>query len=123
MGSVGARHRTHPGRTVGRWPAIVGVCVALCAVGPTPAIAADGVIDGTPLNVYANDAGRLQAAFDGAASGEFYNGTFAPAEGGLTAAVQLPTGGNFTVYGRGTGLPFTPASAPILSGDGSPGNP
>jgi hypothetical protein len=95
----------------------------MALAAPAPAQAADGVIDGSPLNVYANDVGRLQAGFDGAASGEFYNGTFAPAEGGLTAAVQLPSGGAFTVYGRGTGQPFSPASAPILTGDGSPGNP
>jgi hypothetical protein len=86
-------------------------------------MAADGVIDGTPLNVYANDVGRLQAAFDGAASGEFYTGALAPSDAGLSAAVQLPTGGPFTVYGRAGGLPFTAASAPTLSGDGSAGNP
>jgi hypothetical protein len=120
---VGARHRTHPGRRAGRWPGVVGVCLGLCAIGAPPALAVDGVIDGTPLNVYANDVGRLQAAFDGAASGEFYNGTLAPADAGLSAAVQSPTGGPFTVYGRNGGFAFTPASPPTLSGDGSPGNP
>jgi hypothetical protein len=118
---VGAA-RTHPGRHVGRWPAVVAACLALTALGAAPAYAADGVIDGTPLNVYANDVGRLQAAFDGAASGEFYTGALAPTDGGLTAAVQLPTGVQFTVWGRG-GTPFTATSAPALTGDGSPGNP
>jgi hypothetical protein len=99
----------------------LGTCMAL-AVAASPARAVDGVIDGTPLNVYANDVGRLQAAFDGAPSGEFYTGVLAPADGGLTAAVQLPTGGQFTIYGRG-GTPFTAVSAPTLSGDGSPGSP
>jgi hypothetical protein len=99
----------------------LGTCLAL-AVAASPARAVDGAIDGTPLNVYANDVGRLQAAFDGAASGEFYTGALAPADGGLTAAVQLPSGGQFTIYGRG-GTPFTAVSAPTLSGDGSPGNP
>jgi hypothetical protein len=123
VGLVGARHRTHPGSIAGRWAAVLGACLTLGAIAAPPALAVDGAIDGAPLNVYANDVGRLQAAFDGAASGEFYTGALAPADGGLTAAVQLPTGGNFTVYGRGTGLSFTPASAPALSGDGSPGNP
>jgi hypothetical protein len=107
----------------GRWPAIVGVCLGLSAMGAAPALAVDGAIDGTPLNVYANDVGRLQAAFDGAASGEFYNGTFAPADAGLSAAVQTVGGNAFTVYGRAGGLPFTATSPPTLSGDGSPGNP
>ena len=102
---------------------MVGVCLALSAVGAPPALAADGVIDGAPLNVYANDVGRLQAAFDGAQSGEFYTGALAPSDAGLTAAVQSPTSGLFTVYGRAGGLPFTAASPPALSGDGSAGNP
>jgi hypothetical protein len=121
--AVGARRRTHPGRIAGRLPAVVGVCLVLSAVGASPGLAADGVIDGAPLNVYANDVGRLQAAFDGAASGEFYTGALAPSDAGLSAAVQLPTGGPFTVYGRAGGLPFTATSAPVLSGDGSPGSP
>jgi hypothetical protein len=103
---------------------VVGACLALSAVVAAPAHAATtGTIPGSPLTIYANDAGRLQAAFNGAASAEFYNGTLAPAEAGLSAAVQLPTGGNFTVYGRATGVPFAPGSPPTLSGDGSPGNP
>jgi hypothetical protein len=121
--AVGARRRTHPGRIAGRLPAVVGVCLVLSAVGASPGLAADGVIDGAPLNVYANDVGRLQAAFDGAASGEFYTGALAPSDAGLSAAVQLPTGGPFTVYGRAGGLPFTATSAPVLSGDGSSGSP
>ena len=111
----------HPWRRLGPRRAIVAACVALAA--PASAQAADGVIDGSPLNVYANDVGRLQAAFDGAASGEFYTGALAPSDAGLSAAVQLPTGGPFTVYGRAGGLPFTAASPPTLAGDGSPGNP
>ena len=80
----------HPWRRLGPRRAIVAACVALAT--PASAQAADGVIDGSPLNVYANDVGRLQAAFDGAASGEFYTGALAPSDAGLSAAVQLPTG-------------------------------
>ena len=121
--AVGARHRTQPGSTAGRWSAVVGACLALSAIAAPPALAADGVIDGAPLNVYANDVGRLQAAFDGAASGEFYTGALAPSDAGLSAAVQTVGGNAFTVYGRSGGLQFTAVSAPAFSGDGSAGNP
>ena len=102
---------------------MVGACLALSALTAAPARAVDGAIDGTPLNVYANDVGRLQAAFDGAASGEFYTGALAPSDAGLSAAVQTVGGNAYTVYGRSGGLQFTAVSAPTLSGDGSAGNP
>jgi hypothetical protein len=102
--------------------AALGGCSALFAVAAAPALAADGMIDGSPLNVWLNDNGRTQAAFDGATAGEFYTGALAPADGGLTAAVQLPSGGLFTIYGRG-GTPFTAVSAPTPSGSGTPGDP
>ena len=60
----------------------------LSAMAAPPALAVDGVIDGSPLNVYANDVGRLQAAFDGVASGEFYTGALMPNDGGISVAVQ-----------------------------------
>ena len=104
--------RTHLRWRAGRWPAVLGRALAVGALAAARARAADGVIDGSPLNVYANDVGRLQAAFDGAASGEFYTGALAPSDGGLTAAVASPASGVFTVYGRGGGLPFTAVSAP-----------
>ena len=75
------------------------------------------------MNVYANDVGRLQAAFDGAQSGEFYTGALMPNDGGLSAAVQPVGANNFTVFGRAGGLQFTPVMAPVRSGDGSAGNP
>jgi hypothetical protein len=115
--------RMHPRRRAGRWLAALGACVMLGALTATPAGAADGMIDGAPLNVYANDVGRLQAAFDGAQSGEFYTGALMPNDGGLSAAVQPVGANNFTVYGRAGGLQFTPVMAPVRSGDGSAGNP
>jgi hypothetical protein len=98
-------------------------CLSLIAIGAPPALAVDGLIDGVPLNVYANDVGRLQAAFDGAQSGEFYTGALAPSDAGLSAAVQTVGGNAFTVYGRSGGLPFTATSPPSLSGAGTPGDP
>jgi hypothetical protein len=103
--------------------AALGACSALMAFAAAPALAADGMIDGTPLNVWANDVGRLQAAFDGAQSGEFYTGALMPNDGGLSAAVQPIGANNFTVFGRAGGLQFIAVMAPIRTGDGTPGNP
>jgi hypothetical protein len=116
--------RTHPRRRRDRWAGAAVACVALLAfVNASAAQAADGVIDGTPMNVYANDVGRLQAGFDGVQSGEFYTGALMPNDGGLTAAIQPAAGaGGFVVFGRG-GTPFTAVAPPRLSGDGSPSNP
>ncbi len=82
--------------------------------------AADAVIDGSPLNIFANDQGQLQVTFDGSATGEF-----SPvASAGVNAAVA-GTGVNaspFTVFGF-LGSPYTQPTAPTVTGDGSPGNP
>jgi hypothetical protein len=123
VGFVGARHHTHPGSIAGRWAAVVGACLTLGAMGAPPALAVDGVIDGTPLNVYANDVGRLQAAFDGAQSGEFYTGALMPNDGGISVAVQAVGANAFTVYGRAGGRTLTPVSAPVVTGNGSAGTP
>jgi hypothetical protein len=90
---------------------------------PASAQAADGVIDGSPLNVYANDAGRLQAGFDGVASGEFYTGALMPNDGGISVAVQAGSANVFTVYGRAGGRALIPVSAPVVTGNGSAGTP
>src|SRR5512133_4391846 len=93
----------HPWRRLGPRRVIVAACMALAA--PASAQAADGVIDGAPLNVYANDVGRLQAGFDGVASGEFYTGALMPNDGGISVAVQAVGADAFTVYGRAGGGP------------------
>jgi hypothetical protein len=113
----------HPRRRPGpRW-ATVAACAALAALSAPPAHAADGVIDGSPLNVYANDVGRLQAGFDGVASGEFYTGALMPNDGGISVAVQAVGANAFTVYGRAGGRALTPVSAPVVTGNGSAGSP
>jgi hypothetical protein len=111
----------HPWRRLGPRRAIVAACMALAA--PASAQAADGVIDGSPLNVYANDVGRLQAGFDGVASGEFYTGALMPNDGGISVAVQAIGANAFTVYGRAGGRVLTPVSAPVVTGNGSAGTP
>jgi len=95
----------------------------LSAMAAPPALAVDGVIDGSPMNVYANDVGRLQAAFDGVASGEFYTGALMPNDGGISVAVQAVGANAFTVYGRAGGRTLTPVSAPVVTGNGSAGTP
>jgi hypothetical protein len=82
------------------------------------------VIPGSPLTIYAVDNGRLQVAFSGGAVGEFSPPSLAPANAGVNLAVT-GTGANpgpFTVFGF-LGSAFTQAAAPVLTGDGSAGNP
>jgi hypothetical protein len=109
------------GERRGRWIAIAVGCAAALAWTAAPAHAATGLIDGTPLNIYADDAGRLQVAFDGSAAGEFFLPSLQPANGGLNIAVAQGSSA-FAVYGF-RGLPFLSAAAPTVTGDGSAGNP
>jgi hypothetical protein len=107
-----------------RWLAAGMACVAVLAWAAAPAQAATGLIDGTPLDIYADDEGRLQVAFDGSATGEFFPPGLAPGNAGLNVAIA-PTNdpaAPFTVYGF-QGTSFTPTSAPVVGGDGSAGNP
>ena len=118
--------RTHPRRHAGRWSAVLGACVALSAAAATPVHAASVEINGSPLNVAADDTGFLQVTFDGSATGEFTPRPAGLGLAGLTAALRVnPTGPTFTVYGVHGGLPFTRTGAqpPTVTGDGSPGNP
>jgi hypothetical protein len=105
-----------------RWATLM--CAFALAVVPGPARAADAVIDGSPLNIYANDNGQLQVAFDGSATGEFFPGSLSPANAGLHVAVAQ-SGQPFDVRGFLTRAfdPTTPAAPPVVTGDGSPGNP
>jgi hypothetical protein len=105
---------------------LTAVCVSLFALPAAQARAATTyTIPGSPLTVYADDAGQFQVAFTGATAGEFFSGGLAPASAGVqVAATTTPPA--LTVYGfRADGQhqlqPETPA--PSLTGDGSPGNP
>ena len=115
--------RTHPGRHRGRWLAAVGVSVAMLAWAAAPARAANALIPGTPLQIYANDNGQLQVAFAGSSTGEFSPPALAPASAGLNVAlldVQLPD--PFQVFGF-LGTAFTSEVAPVVSGNGSAASP
>ena len=106
------------------WLAAAG-CVSALALTAAPAHAADAVIDGSPLNIFANDQGQLQVSFDGSPTGEFAPPTLAPAQAGLNAAVAeagTSPQPQFTVFGF-RGAPFTQPAAPTVTGDGSAANP
>jgi hypothetical protein len=113
------------GQRRSRWLVAAVAWALMLALSVAPARAADAVIDGSPLNIYANDNGQLQVAFDGSTTGEFYNATLAPANGGLNVALaQLPNATSFTVFGF-QGMDFFPVAgmAPTVSGNGSAGSP
>jgi hypothetical protein len=123
---VGARHRTHPGRSTGRRLAVVGACLALSALAAAPASATTLTIDGSPLNVSADDTGLFQVTFDGSPSGEFLPRPGGVAYAGLSAALTVSaSNGNFTAYGAMAGNQFraTAAQPPTLTGSGVDGDP
>jgi hypothetical protein len=122
---VGAR-RTHPRRHVGRRLAVLGACLALCAVAAAPAHGITLTIDGSPLNVSADDTGLLQVTFDGSAVGEFLARPNGVAYAGLSAALTAIAGNaNLIPYGAMAGNQFqaTAAQPPTLTGSGVDGDP
>ena len=105
------------------------MCACLFALPAAQARATDFTIDGSPLNIYANDAGQLQVAFDGSANGEFFPGTLAPASAGVNVALTtFPP--SLTVYGFRGSAPLAPDGTPPssfppagLTGNGSANSP
>jgi hypothetical protein len=99
------------------------IACASMAAWATPTAGA-AVIPGSPLTILAGDSGRLQVQFNGSPAGEFSPPAVTPANAGVNLAIT-GTGaspGPFTVFGF-LGSAFTVASAPALTGDGSPANP
>jgi hypothetical protein len=126
VGAVGARRRTHPGRPIGRWPAAVAACLALSALAAAPAHAITITIDGSPLNVSADDTGLFQATFDGSATGEFLARPNSVAYAGLSAALPVSAAAaNLTAFGALAGNQFqtTAGQPPTLTGSGVDGDP
>jgi hypothetical protein len=106
----------------GRWIAVAAACAAALAVAATPAQAADGVIPGNPLTIYANDNGQLQVAYTGSASGEFSPPTLAPAQAGLHIGLTDPVAPTtFELHGF-LATPFNSEVVPAVSGNGSAAN-
>src|SRR3954451_20167847 len=112
-----------------RWIVAAVACAAAMAWAAAPARAVDYTIPGSPLTVYANDAGQLQVAFAGSANGEFFPGTLAPASAGVNVAAETnvaPLPQPLTVYGfRGSDplVQDTNRPSPGLTGDGSAASP
>ncbi len=104
-------------------------CAAAMAWAAAPARAVDYAIPGSPLTVYANDAGQFQVAFTGSANGEFFPGTLGPASAGVNVASETNVGPlpqPLTVYGfRGTDPLVQDANRPSpgLTGNGSAASP
>ena len=115
------------GERRGRWLAVAVVSLSMLVLWAAPARATDYTIPGNPLTVYANDAGQLQVAFTGSATGEFYPGIAGAGQRGRERrghARITPT--RLTVYGSPERRPRPgPAGRPSpgLTGNGSAGNP
>jgi hypothetical protein len=124
MSAVGGR--LHGGRR-GRWLSVAAACAAALGWAAAPAHAATGLIDGTPLNIYVDDGGRLQVAFDGSATGEFFPPALAPANAGFNIAYTSASNpGPFEVHGF-LSTPFATDgfgdAPPQVSGNGSAATP
>jgi hypothetical protein len=113
------------GERRGRWMVAAVACAAAMAWAAAPARAATSTIDGTPLNIFVDDAGRLQVAFDGSGTGEFAPSALAPANAGVNVATGPANSPTipFVVYGFAGSTPFTGGGTPTLTGDGSAANP
>jgi hypothetical protein len=117
------------GERRGRWIVPAVACAAAMAWAAAPARAVDYTIPGSPLTVYANDAGQLQVAFTGSTNGEFFPGTLGPASAGVNVASEtnvasLPQ--PLTVYGfRGSAPLVQDANRPSpgVTGAGSAASP
>jgi hypothetical protein len=115
------------GERRGRWLVGAAACAAALALSAAPARAADAVIPGNPLTIYANDNGQLQVVFGNSATGEFFPPGPAPASAGFVLAYTPATNpGPFEVHGF-LGTPFATNGSgdapPQLSGDGSVAHP
>jgi hypothetical protein len=92
--------------------AAAAAAIAMAAPGAAHAQAPVGHIDGSPLDVYADGLGNLQARFDGRANGEFYPPSSDPGNGRLEI-VDAPPGQSFSSL-----LSPAAVSGPVLTRGG-----
>jgi hypothetical protein len=100
--------------------------MALAALAAAPAHAVTITIDGSPLNVSADDTGLFQATFDGSATGEFLARPNGVAYAGLSAALPVSAAAaNLTAFGALAGNQFqaTAGQPATLTGSGVDGDP
>jgi len=79
------------------------------------------VIDGSPLNVFVDPDGQLQARFDGEVAGEFYPPTSDAGNAGLNMVVDAGSPSQ-TLYGF-LQSPFSEVSQGVVTGSGAIGDP
>lgn len=87
---------------------------------PSTATAAFQQIDGSPLDVFVGDTGRLQARYDGQTSGEFFPSSSNEANAGFSLGTDL--GRSPTLFGY-AGSSFTPVTQTPPTGTGVPADP
>src|SRR4051794_8570567 len=102
------------GRRRGHWLVGAVACAAVLALWVAPARAADAVIPGNPLTIYANDNGQLQVVFGASTTGEFFPPAAAPGNAGLNIALT-DGAGPFEVHGF-LGTTFNSQTPPAVSG-------
>ena len=114
----------HGGRR-GHWLVGAVACAAALTLCAAPARAADAVIPGNPLTIYANDNGQLQVVFGASTTGEFFPPAATPANAGLNIAVQQIGSSaprtDLEVFGFGAYDPELPA--PTVVGNGTAASP
>jgi hypothetical protein len=109
----------HGGRRF-RWVALA--CASVVALSAAPARAATvGTIPGSPLTINADDNGQLQVTFAGSSTGEFFPPSSQSANAGFNLGIG-PVGGPVTIFGF-LGSAFTSETTPVVTGNGSAGNP
>jgi hypothetical protein len=120
MSAVGELVR---GERCGRWLVGAVAGAAVLALSAAPARAADAVIPGSPLTIFANDNGQLQVVLGTSTTGEFFPPSAAPANAGLNIALNdTAAPGPFELHGF-LGTTFNSQTPPAVSGDGSAANP
>jgi hypothetical protein len=117
MSAVG--ELVHGGRR-GRWLVGAVACAAVLPLWVAPARAADAVIPGNPLTIYANDNGQLQVVFGASTTGEFFPPSATPGNAGLNVAQTM--NGATAVFGF-QGSTFLPNTAPTVGGTGTAADP
>ncbi|HWH44080.1 MAG TPA: hypothetical protein VNT32_05080 [Thermoleophilaceae bacterium] len=92
----------------------------VAVVAPSTASAAFQRIDGSPIDVYVGDSGRLQARYDGQTAGEFFPSSSDEANAGFSLGTDL--GQSPTLYGY-AGAGFTPVTQTPVTGSGAAADP
>jgi hypothetical protein len=121
-----------------RTSAVVAVAAAIVAIAPAAAQAVTKTISGSPLSIYVNHDGNLQANLDGNAANVFFPPTtdvgdaaliigFPSTAGALVAGTtagpsSMAAGPSFDSAGE-TRVPYESFSQGEVTGDGSPGAP